>query len=114
MGKGVAIPYIVALVIGLMILVIMVYLINKFIIKGGGGTSAEICRSRFIDWCIMCRNLGWKRDNLIIPSSLVNDCGEVIGKHLGFYIDNAENRFCDTIKTKLDCCKVGVKNEQCP
>ncbi|MEM5790455.1 MAG: hypothetical protein QXP77_00125 [Candidatus Aenigmatarchaeota archaeon] len=121
MEKGVAIPYIVALVIGLIVIVIIVYLVYRFVIGGGGGSaSVETCRARFMDWCTMCRNIGWSDGNkLTLPQNLIDECKDVIAKHLGFYIDvctSADwcNKYCDNRKTKLDCCTVGVKNDECP
>jgi len=112
MKKGVAIPYIVALVIGLIIVVIMVYLIYRF--SGEEKWDAEKCRAMFMDWCIMCKNIGWSdSDKLKLPSDLVINCKDILAKHFAFVLDS-RNDYCDTWKTKVDCCTVGVKNDVCP
>ncbi|MEM5790457.1 MAG: hypothetical protein QXP77_00135 [Candidatus Aenigmatarchaeota archaeon] len=52
MEKGVAIPYIVALVIGLIVIVFIVYWVYRSF--GGQGVSCSDCKSQFIDWCTRC------------------------------------------------------------
>ena len=52
MGKGVAIPYIVALIIGLIIIVFIVYWVYRSF-TGKGVTCSE-CKSMFIEWCTRC------------------------------------------------------------
>ena len=118
MDKGVAIPYIVALVIGLIVVVIMIYLIYRF--SGEEKWSAEKCRARFMDWCMMCKNIGWSDSNkLRLPSDLVNNCKDIFIKYFAFTLEtncgNSDwcNEYCNTSKTKLDCCTVGVKNDKC-
>ena len=109
MNKAVAIPYLVALVIGLILLAILVFIFLR------AATSPQLpaqeCRSRFIDWCTMCKNVGWT-DKLKLPDSLKEACRDVLLDEMGFDIDDYNN--CAHEDVKKDCCEVGVKNEACP
>ncbi len=106
---AIAVPYIIALVIGLIILAVMVYLFLRA--SGSGKLSTEECRSRFIEWCGMCSNLRWS-PSLSLPQNLVDDCRDVLYRHLSFNISEYGN--CGEEDAKKDCCTVGVKNEFCP
>jgi hypothetical protein len=50
--KGIAIPYLIALILGVIILAIAVYLIYKSI--KNGGLDCQDCRSKFVAWCSGC------------------------------------------------------------
>ena len=107
---AIAVPYLIAIVIGVIILAVMIYLIFKSS-SGGEKMSAEECRSRFVEWCSLCLNSGWK-DFIRLPEDLKSQCAEVMETHLGFNINQYNN--CSAEDAKLDCCTVGVKNEKCP
>ena len=116
MSKAVAIPYLVAIVIGLIILVIMSYLLYKVYVTKK--LPAEACRSEFMKWCSMCSNTGWK-SSLTISQQLVDNCKDVLLEQMGFDIsdystpDPVGNTGCAHSDAKRDCCTVGVKNEMC-
>ena len=55
MPKAVAIPYIIAIVIGIIVLVLLVYWIYKIVTTPVLG--CQDCKSMFIDWCAGCANL---------------------------------------------------------
>jgi len=123
MEKGVAIHYIVALVIGIIVVVIMVYLMYRYVSREK--LSAEECRARFIEWCTNCRNLNWQYSDVIkLPQKIKDECRDIFSKYFGFTLecsdpnnpnpDNWCNDNCNTWKTKADCCTVGVKNDVCP
>jgi hypothetical protein len=50
--KGIAIPYLIALILGIIILAIATYLIYKTI--KNGGLDCQDCRSKFVAWCSSC------------------------------------------------------------
>ena len=52
MRKAVAIPYIIALVLGMIVLVFVVYWIYRSFT--GQGINCNECKSQFIDWCTRC------------------------------------------------------------
>ena len=109
---AIGVPYLIAIVIGVIILAVMIYLIVKYIITPGGLDAAE-CRSRLIDWCVQCKNANWP-DWLTLPDEL-KECGK---KYFGeYWSDNDNCRDCDGMGAddcKNDCCAIGVKNENCP
>ncbi len=99
MGKGVAIPYIIALVIGLIVLVLVAYWIYRMF--STGAMSAEECKSKFIDWCTSCMNRRWKGGSLpqAISDCLKNSFNILIGV----------NESCENATAKLKCYEFGVR-----
>jgi hypothetical protein len=67
--KGVAIPYIIAILIGIIVLVIAVFIFYKS--SGGAILTSEQCKARFLTWCTNCVMTGWKANP--IPTEL-KDC----------------------------------------
>jgi len=81
-SKGIAIPYIIALVIGIIVLVFVVYWVYRLF--SAPQISYEDCRSRAVQWCQSCRavnptlsfnggNTGVTNLNFIGP-----DCAKVL------------------------------------
>ena len=60
MNKAVAIPYIIALVIGIIVLAFIAYWVYKSI--SSPILSLEECKSRLINWCTQCEAAGWPDD----------------------------------------------------
>lgn len=50
--KGVAVPYIIAIILGVIVLAVAVYLIYKVIT--GETLDCEECRAKFTGWCSTC------------------------------------------------------------
>ncbi|MEM3714534.1 MAG: hypothetical protein QXP77_00070 [Candidatus Aenigmatarchaeota archaeon] len=99
--KGIAIPYIIALVIGIIVLVFIVYWLYRLF--GPGPITAEQCRSLMIQWCNACKNLGWSGGNA--APECVSGYPEIVGG----YISNLAN--CDyTANQDVDdaCRAVGI------
>ena len=97
MEKGVAIPYIVALVIGMVVVVFIVYWVYKSF--SSTVISAQECKAKFIDWCTLCLNNKWAGGSL--PSEISNCLSTAYG------ISLAANSNCQTAKDK--CNSFGVK-----
>ena len=68
-SKGVAIPYIIALVIGIIVLVFVVYWVYRMF-AGPGGLSKADCERKFIDWCRSCAIRDWPDE--AIPTDVSN------------------------------------------
>ena len=97
MEKGVAIPYIIALVIGMIVVVFVVYWVYKSF--SSGVMSAQECKAKFIEWCTLCLNNNWTGGSL--PSEISNCLNTTYG------ISLSANSNCTTAKSK--CNSFGVK-----
>jgi len=81
-GKGVAIPYIIALVIGIIVLVFVVYWVYRLFTAPQ--ISYEDCRTRAIQWCQACRavnptfDVGGKNIGVTNLNSITRDCAKVL------------------------------------
>jgi len=53
MGKGIAVPTILKLVIGVIVIVIVVFLIYRYVLKSPIGEQE--CRARMTAWCASCQ-----------------------------------------------------------
>ncbi len=83
MGKGIAIPYIIALVIGLLVLAFIFYWIYKMF--SGGGMDCRNCRARFIQWCNLCATANanseeWRKPVTTMPLDLI-ECADKCNLH---------------------------------
>ena len=97
MEKGVAIPYIVALVIGMVVVVFIVYWVYKSF--SSTVMSAQECKAKFIDWCTLCSNNNWAGGSL--PSEIRN----CLNTTYGINLPTTTN--CQTAKDR--CNSFGVK-----
>jgi len=93
----VAIPYIVALVIGMVVVVFIVYWVYKSF--SSTVISAQECKAKFIDWCTLCLNNKWAGGSL--PSEISNCLSTAYG------ISLPANSNCQTAKDR--CNSFGVK-----
>ena len=59
--KGVAIPYIVALVIGIVIIAFVVYWVYKSF--SSEGIECNTCKAKFLDWCSLCASANAGKEN---------------------------------------------------
>jgi len=57
MRKGIAVPTILKLVIGVIVIVIIVFLIYRYVLKSPIGEQE--CRARMTAWCASCQLSGW-------------------------------------------------------
>jgi len=113
---AIAVPYLIAIVIGVIILAVMVYLIVKYVMSPRGLDATE-CRTRIIEWCIACRNANWPDDpNFLKFPEELRECGK---KYFGDWL--GDNYWCANCgpggtadDCKNDCCAMGVKNDNCP
>ncbi len=60
--KGIAVPYIVALLLGIIVLGIIVYLVYLHIILKQP-LSCQECGAKFVNWCAKCFLKEWGGDN---------------------------------------------------
>ena len=77
MRKGVAIPYVIGLLIAIIVLVVAVYLIYLYVIRGEPLSCME-CQAKFTAWCSKCYLANWEIDNTIVGTELeqcVQECG---------------------------------------
>ncbi len=101
--KGVAIPYIIALVIGIIVLVFIIYWVYRLFTAPQ--ISYEDCRSRMIQWCTSCKSLGWSGGGKL-EDFISKDCLNLLKNRVGI----AEHEDCATPSednVKTDCKKVG-------
>ena len=81
MDKGVAIPYIVALVIGLMVIVFVVYWVYKMF---SSPVDCGNCKARFIQWCNLCATANpgseWVNPVAVMPLDLM-ECADKCNLH---------------------------------
>jgi uncharacterized membrane protein YqiK len=74
MTKAVAIPYIIALVIGIIVVVLLIFLVYKAVTNQS--ISVAECRAKVTDWCNTCRLSGW---STAIPiTDEIKNCGNLI------------------------------------
>ena len=97
MEKGVAIHYIVALVIGMVVVVVVVYWVYKSF--SSTVISAQECEAKFVDWCTLCLNNNWQGGSL--PSEISNCLSTTYG------ISLPANSDCQAAKN--NCNSFGVK-----
>lgn len=73
--KGVAISYVIALAIGLIILAVGAYLIYKAMSEGS--LECQECKAKFAAWCSTCYLSGWSGDTQLGQdlSECLDDCG---------------------------------------
>ena len=102
-SKGVAIPYIIALVIGIIVLVFVVYWIYRLF--SAPQISVEECKARMLQWCSMCKGLDWASDGTKISDFVGPDCAKVLSQKFGIVTTNDCND--DVTTSKSDCKKVG-------
>ena len=98
--KGVAIPYIIALVIGIIVLVFIVYWVYRLFTAPQ--ISYEDCRARLIQWCNMCAGLGWT-DGTSLKTFVDDQCYTILNQRIG-----VTDHDCAAADAKTDCKKVGV------
>ena len=101
MNKAVAIPYIIALVIGIIVLALLVYVFIKT--SSSPALSFQECRSRWVEWCTLCKNTNW--DEHFATPDYVKECNEIVAKELGIdksWLDDNVN--CKVDGTPSDCC----------
>ncbi len=110
--KGIAIPYIIALVIGLLVLAFIFYWIYRT--TNPSYLSLQECKSRYITWCTSCAQMKWPGFHCM-PLGVL-ECKEIL-RNAGFkvpegtscspkqYIEVAD---CTYEDVKKDCAALGV------
>ncbi|RLI97607.1 MAG: hypothetical protein DRP00_03795 [Candidatus Aenigmatarchaeota archaeon] len=101
MNKAVAIPYIIALVIGIIVLAFIAYWVYKSI--SSPILSLEECKSRVINWCTQCAAAGWpdEQARMKMPDELRECANKYFG---GVWGDNDCCGSSDTCgNNKGDC-----------
>jgi len=113
--KAIAVPYIIALVIGLIILAILVYWV--FRTATSPTISVEQCKSRYITWCSNCAQMGWPAWHCM-PDA-VKECEETL-KKIGLHATDPgcsgqPDDGCNNTNVKEDCAALGVclNNPEC-
>ncbi len=118
-SKGVAIPYIVALVIGLIIIVFIVYWVYKT--TTSSTLDLQKCKSRYITWCTNCAQMNWQYWHCM-PQG-VWECKEIL-RSAGLIVPsggcthfdpNVGVAVCNSPDVKKDCAALGVclNNDEC-
>lgn len=70
--KGVAVPYIVALLLGILVLSIIVYIVYKFVVKSP--LSCQECLAEFTVWCSKCYLVNYPHtDDWLNPGTGMSD-----------------------------------------
>lgn len=98
--KGVAVPYIIALLIGIIVLTIAVYLIYVYVVHEPP-LECQKCRALFASWCSKCYLQNWDGENKIVGTDLeqcVKDCN----------LYTTPKNDCSHVDTKNACKGVGV------
>ncbi|MEM5790456.1 MAG: hypothetical protein QXP77_00130 [Candidatus Aenigmatarchaeota archaeon] len=117
--KGVAIPYIVALVIGLIVIVFIVYLVYKT--STSSSLNLQECKSRYTTWCTNCAQMNWPPFHCM-PMG-VWECRQIL-QSAGFIVPSGTCQhteggvgvaICNYTDVKKDCAGLGVclNNNQC-
>ncbi len=105
--KGIAIPYIIALVIGIIVLVFIVYWVYRLFTAPQ--IAYEDCRSRMIQWCTICRSLGWTGGGPLLNFT-GPDCFNLLSNRTGI-VQHNHCRHPDVDSVKMDCKKMGFLEE---
>ncbi len=102
MRKGLAIPYIIALVLAIIILAIGGYLMYRAFTEGK--LSCQECKAQFTTWCSMCYlgNPPWSADY-----ELGEDLSECVGS-CGYWSGTDEDTKCTDTEAPDACSGMGV------
>ena len=100
--KGIAIPYIIALIIGIIVIIFVVYWVYRMF--AGPQLTLEDCKASLIQWCTACKNNNWVAIGKTISDSVGTTCATILSDKLGVTGTNT----CDLAGAKTDCAKVGV------
>jgi hypothetical protein len=100
MKRGLAVPYIIALILGLIILAVAAYLIYKAVT--GGELDCQECKAKFTTWCSMCYLANWEKDYELGEelSKCVSECG--------FWPGASEDMDCTHSNADESCKGTGV------
>ena len=105
-NKGMAIPYIVALVIGLIVIVFVVYWVYKT--TTSSTLDLQKCKSRYITWCSNCAQMNWPNWHCM-PAG-VEECRQIL-QNAGLKVPSGDcdgHARCDNEDVKKDCAALGV------
>ena len=120
---AIAIPYIIALVIGLIILAFIVYWVFKM--TSSPTLSLQECKSRYTSWCSNCAQMDWPHWHCMPKGVWL--CRETL-QQAGFSVPGGDcGHFtledgslprvprCDSEDVQKDCAALGVclNNPQC-
>ena len=116
MEKGVAIPYIVALVIGMVVVVFIVYWVYKT--SSSQTLSIQECKSAYITWCTNCAQMNWPGWHCMPPK--VVECKDVL-RSIGLKVNTQPIAPCTTAPpcnatdVLKDCAALGIclNNKEC-
>ena len=118
--KAVAIPYIVALVIGLIVIAFVVYWVYRT--ASTPTLSLQQCKSRYITWCSNCAQINWP-DWYCMPPG-VWECKDIL-RNAGLTVPQGDCSHtpegpsiyprCNETEVKRDCAALGVclNNPEC-
>jgi len=102
-SKGIAIPYIIALVIGIIVLVFIVYWVYR--IFSGPQITLEDCRSRLIQWCNQCKVNNWADTGVNNRQAVGDECVTILKDKLGISFGaNDAGIAC----SQTECAKIGI------
>ena len=101
MNKGLAVPYIIALILGVIILAVAAYLVYKSV--WGSKLDCQECKAKFTTWCSICYLADWDKEyNLGDLSECVDECGYWPGATAG------KDCKTDSVEAKEACSGMGV------
>ena len=99
MKKGLAIPYIIALILGIIILAVAAYLIYKAVT--GNQINCQECRAKFTTWCSVCYLGNWDKDY-----TLGDELSKCVDK-CGYWTGATADSKCDS-DAKSSCASIGI------
>jgi hypothetical protein len=103
MRKAVAIPYIIALILGIVVVALVGYWLYRT--YWGAPLGEQQCRARMISWCNSCKTANgmsmdsWTEEGIKVG----DDLAECSGLHYG--TGWTENQNCKTASNALGTCK---------
>jgi len=102
MKRGLAIPYIIALILGIIILAVAAYLIYKAVTRDQ--INCQECRARFTTWCSVCYLGDWEHEN-----QLGDELAKCVDK-CGYWTGAIASKNCNLDKDEATeaCASIGV------
>jgi len=100
MRKGIATQTILLMLIGIIVVGILIYIVYRIVTTQS--LSEEQCRARWINQCMMCKNINWQNTGGP-PSSLLTDCAK------GIFAGWNDNTNCQAGSMQAECKQLGVE-----
>ncbi len=107
--KGVAVPYVIAILLGVIVLAVAIYIIYKVVTEGA--LECEECRAKFTGWCSTCYlansadPANWQNEG----SELGDELYECVKTKCNIWSNpSGANQKCNSNNAQDACKNVGV------